>query len=204
MLRQGSSGKSSLAYVGNEITPDQGGSESAYSGGDNSSVAGSETGQPTPEGMTGTNLGNAAAGSNESGTQLAMRTGSGQGDSSSGVTTGEVTTANRDYLISLTMKPAGAPVGQSFDFTDTPYPTSNTLAKDSKVTFIFDLSKQVKRESVQVVTFDGAAKNTVSLESLGNDMIDMSFNQPTAEAYVWVYGESEKGPFSYKLSIPVE
>ncbi|NLI78173.1 MAG: hypothetical protein GX442_17280 [Candidatus Riflebacteria bacterium] len=119
-----------------------------------------------------------------------------------GTTQDESTTQDRAYLISLSVRNPVTKAAQSFDFIQEPFPTATAISKNTQLSFSLDLSKDVNRESVNVVVFDGKDKKQMTLGS-GGEAFDHLFAQPTAEAYIWIYGSSNKAPFSYKLSIPV-
>ncbi len=112
------------------------------------------------------------------------------------------TTEDRAYLLSLSVRNPVTKEAQSFDFVQDSYPTATAITKNTQLSFSLDLSKDVKRDSVNIVVFDGKDKKQMTL-STGGEAFDHLFTQPTAEAYIWIYGNSSKAPFSYKLSIPV-
>lgn len=120
-----------------------------------------------------------------------------------GVTTAENTTAD-SYLLSVSMRDAAGEVGQSFDFTSDPYPTSQPVKVNSNLQFSVDLSKKVQRDRTTVVLFNGVDKKQYSLADANTDVFQCQFKNPTTEAYVWIYGDAEGKPFSYKVSIPIQ
>jgi hypothetical protein len=149
--------------------------------------------------MPGTGASYGAAGSGEDTRMAAAQAGSAHFGSSQDGTT----TPDRPYLLSLSVKNPVTKAAQSFDFISDPFPTAATVNKNTKLSFALDVSREVDRNSVTIVIFDGNAKKELPLASLGGDVFEHLFAQPTAEAYIWIYGNSRKAPFSYKLSIPV-
>ncbi len=118
-----------------------------------------------------------------------------------GVTGAEVTT-DKPYVLSISLKDNRTNLAQSFDFLTDPVPTASQVGKDSKLSFSVDLSKDVQRESVSVVIFDGKDKTESSLNALG-DSFQHQFSQPTNGAFIWISGRTDKAEFSYKVLIPV-
>ncbi len=113
------------------------------------------------------------------------------------------TTSDRPYLLSLSVKNPITKAAQSFDFINDPFPTATTVSKNTTLSFALDVSREVDRNSVTIVIFDGNEKKQMPLASMGGDVFEHLFAQPTAEAYIWIYGNTRQAPFSYKLSIPV-
>lgn len=120
-----------------------------------------------------------------------------------GTTSDGKTTSDRPYILSLSVKNPITKLAQSFDFISDPYPTAGTITKNTNLTFSLDFSREVDRNSVNIVIFDGSQKTQIPLSSINGDVFEHLFAYPTAEAYIWIYGNTTKAPFSYKLSIPV-
>lgn len=180
-------------------------SSSASSGGNHGSgEAGSAPGWESSAGSAGDATGHggssSGAGYDDSGnTQMAAA------DTKAaqfGTTQDENATEDRPYLVSLSVRNPVTKAAQSFDFLLDPFPTASAINKNTQLSFSLDLAKDVHRDSVNIVVFDGKEKKQMTLGT-GGEAFDHLFAQPTAEAYIWIYGSSNKAPFSYKLSIPV-
>jgi hypothetical protein len=120
-----------------------------------------------------------------------------------GVTTGSVETQMKSHLVALTLYNDGGTVQQSFDFMADAAPQAKNVELNTKLNFSLDIGKEVNRESVVIVLYDGKGKREMSLESLRTDLFDHTFASQANDAYVWIYGESSGKPFSYKVTIPV-
>jgi len=133
--------------------------------------------------------------------------GSGSPDSYSetGVTTDEVRNNQLDVdrTLSLCLFNTEKKINQSFDFSSTTTPVAQKIEKNTELFISVDIGKKVRRETVRVVIFDGKDKVEVPLDSVTNNILDHNFKQATPEAYVWVYGNTDSEPFSYKVTIPV-
>ena len=121
-----------------------------------------------------------------------------------GVATAGVDLKDKNFLIGLSMFSAAKNINKSFDFVVDPYPTAPKIEKDTMLTFSIDIGKEVKRDSVKVVICNGSEKEEFPLDSLKSDAFEHKFEQANVESYVWIFGESEGAPFSYKVAIPVE
>lgn len=121
----------------------------------------------------------------------------------SGVTTGEVTTLNRNFLVGLSMYAEGGKNPQSFDFSDHPYQSAKFVEKDTVLNFSVDIGETVSQDSVRVIIFDGTEKKEVSFLDISGSVLNHRFSQPTQDAYIWIYGNTSEKPFSYKVMIPV-
>lgn len=111
--------------------------------------------------------------------------------------------SEKEYIISLSLLNTKTNHSQSFDFISDPYPTAAKISLNTQLNFSLDMAKDVQKESVVIVIYDGQNKSEYTLKSINGDTFSYSFNYPTQEAYVWIYGNTSKKPFSYKLTIPV-
>ncbi|MBI3038092.1 hypothetical protein HYY75_03425 [bacterium] len=110
---------------------------------------------------------------------------------------------SKDNLVSLYLNANNSKVGQSFDFRDNPYPTAKNIDPKTELTFSVDLGKNIDRNSVCVVIYDGLKKVEIPLQTLAGNVFQHQFPQVTEEAYVWIYGNTDSSQFSYKVAIPV-
>jgi hypothetical protein len=190
MIRKRSSGRSGQSR--------QGGA-SASGGSQGGETAFSQDSGGTP-GMVARSRGNHSydgttpAGSSENGSAAPAE---------EGVKTGEVVTLDKDFTVGLTMYTDGGKLSQSFDFTHGAYQTSRFINKNTKLNFSIDLGQKVSRDSVRVIVYDGAGKREMNLMDLPSDLLAHQFEKETQEAYIWIYGNTEDKPFSYKVQIPV-
>jgi len=212
----GNSGSDGAAGGGSSNNPatsgssdGSGGSDSASSGaGDASNVAAengySESGN-SQAAMGGNSRSGGRSGYGDSADPKLVAANSGSPNTTPNTTPNlaESSTADRNYILSLSVKNEATKAAQSFDFASDPFPTASSIKQNTHMTFSIDLSKNVNRDSVNVVIFDGKEKSAVSLGTAKSDVFDHTFAQPTAEAYIWIYGSTLSAPFSYKLSIPV-
>ncbi|MBF0499866.1 MAG: hypothetical protein HQM09_07025 [Candidatus Riflebacteria bacterium] len=204
---QGSTAGSSQGSSGNNSSTcstcgSSDGSSAGSSGG--SSITGSSAGSDATAGSDGGTSANVAVSDGSSNTipdappensNGGLKTAAAQG----GVTTAQKETAVKSHIVCLSMRSAAAEAGQSFDFVSDQYPTAQALKVNTPVDFSIDIGQNVKREAVTVVLFDGKSKTQIT----GNSF-QAAFPAPTAEAYVWIYGDAEGKSFSYKVSIPVQ
>ncbi|MBF0543299.1 MAG: hypothetical protein HQM08_02640 [Candidatus Riflebacteria bacterium] len=109
----------------------------------------------------------------------------------------------KSCLLNLIMKCPSDPNGQTFDFINDSYPTASPVTANSDVSFSLSIAKDIKPEAINIIVFDGKEKITVSAKTLVSDSFRHKFANPTAEAYIWIYGDNSGKSFSYKVSFPV-
>lgn len=220
------SGRSGYGSSGGGSNSGSGGASSAFSGrgghagnvGSSGDSAGSSDGSSSASSDSYGNSGaaggasdadgSAGAGSGEGSAQYAAQTdaqGTPGGVQGAQVQSGSVSddqANNSAYLIGLSMRNEADQKIQSFNFTNDPYPTAQQVKKTSQVSFSVNATANVRRETVNIVVFDGQDKREIPLNSGGEAFVQV-FAKPTAEAYVWIYGDTTTDKFSYKLSIPI-
>lgn len=110
--------------------------------------------------------------------------------------------ANGSLLIVSVFSDA-AQINQTYEYETNSAPTVPAITKDTSLSFSLNLGSTVKRDSVKIVIFDGIEKKEMPLQSIGGNVFDAQFAVPTNEAYVWIYGNTDDAPFSFKAAVPV-
>ncbi|GAB4272058.1 MAG: hypothetical protein Kow0029_10340 [Candidatus Rifleibacteriota bacterium] len=106
------------------------------------------------------------------------------------------------FIMALSMQAVSRKIYQSFDFIDEKAPVSANIPAGTEVTFSMTFDSSVDPQSVKIELYNG--KDTVhgDLKTWG-EAFAYVFDVPQ-NCYILVSGKSEKGNFSYKLTIPVK
>ncbi|HQG27201.1 MAG TPA: hypothetical protein PLY73_01495 [Candidatus Ozemobacteraceae bacterium] len=120
-----------------------------------------------------------------------------------GVTTASGRQEEKPYLLSVSIQNRATNGAQSFDFNIDPAPTAQSISPQTPLAISVDFAQSVLRDSVKIEIFDGRDRITTSPVEMKTGVVEHIFENQTTEAYVWVYGRTDQGPFSYKILIPV-
>ncbi|OQA04715.1 MAG: hypothetical protein BWY66_02903 [bacterium ADurb.Bin374] len=130
-------------------------------------------------------------------------TGEDRAKNAGGIATASVQQDAKPYLLSVSIQNRATNGAQSFDFNTDPTPTAQSISPQTPLAISVDFAQNVLRDSVKIEIFDGRDRITTSPSEMKSGVVEHIFENPTTDAYVWVYGRTDQAPFSYKVLIPV-
>lgn len=110
---------------------------------------------------------------------------------------------DKESLLIVSVFSDAAKINQTYEYETNSAPTVPAITKDTSLSFSLNLGSTVKRDSVKIVIFDGVEKKEMPLQSIGGNVFEAQFGVPTSEAFVWIYGNTDAEPFSFKAAVPV-